>query len=96
MKEAELVSLKQTTFYIEGMDCPTEERLIRNRLRGVAGVEELSFNLMTREVTISHRFVDEVALVSALESIGMAPRPAPPEPAPDALQESIFALPGMC
>lgn len=96
MKEAQQAVLKQTTFYIEGMDCPTEEQLIRHRLGGMAGVEELSFNLMTREVTVSHRAVHEVELARALESIGMAPRPASPGPPPGALQESIFSLPGMC
>lgn len=96
MKEAQPAVLKQTTFYVEGMDCPTEEQLIRRRLGGMAGVEELSFNLMTREVTVSHRAMDEVELVGALESIGMAPRPTSPGPPPGALQESIFSLPGMC
>ena len=33
-------------FLIQKMDCPTEERLIRDRLEGMAGVEVLSVNLL--------------------------------------------------
>lgn len=35
-------------FLIQKMDCPTEERLIRDKLEGIAGNEALSFNLYAR------------------------------------------------
>ena len=38
--------MKQTLFYIAKMDCPTEEQLIRNRLKSVDGIDGLDFNLM--------------------------------------------------
>ncbi len=31
--------MKQSTFYVAGMDCPTEEQLIRNRLARMESVE---------------------------------------------------------
>lgn len=60
-------------YRIDNMDCPVEEQLIRNRLKGVAGVERLEFNLIERELTVFHLLTDERAVVEALESIGMAP-----------------------
>ena len=35
-------------FRIEQMDCPTEERLIRQKLEPMAGVARLDFNLLSR------------------------------------------------
>ena len=34
-------------FLIQKMNCPTEENLIRDRLEGVAGIEDLRFNLVS-------------------------------------------------
>lgn len=35
-------------FHIPDMDCATEEQLIRNGLRGVAGISALDFDLLAR------------------------------------------------
>lgn len=43
-----------TVLRIEKMDCPTEESLIRDKLRGMAGITDLQFNLMQRTLTIRH------------------------------------------
>ncbi|MDN0074303.1 heavy metal translocating P-type ATPase [Crenobacter sp. SG2303] len=56
---------------IEAMDCPTEERLIRNKLEAMDGVARLDFNLIGRELTVHHRHVDTGLFFRALESIGM-------------------------
>jgi hypothetical protein len=37
-----------------GIDCPTEERLIRNKLAGIARL----FSLMTRKPTVQHTLTD--------------------------------------
>jgi len=55
------------------MDCPTEERLIRDRLEGMAGVEALSFNLIQRELTVAHRLSSIAPLVGALTALDMDP-----------------------
>jgi len=45
---------RQDQLHIENMDCPTEEALIRNKLKGFPGVTGLDFNLLQRTLTISH------------------------------------------
>jgi Cd2+/Zn2+-exporting ATPase len=58
---------------IDNMDCPTEERLIRNRLEGMDGVVRLDFNLINRELTVYHRLPDTQAVIAALSALDMAP-----------------------
>ena len=70
--------MKQSVFVISNMDCPTEEALIRKRLGSVPGIGELSFNLMTRRITVSHTLDDELIIQSALHEIGMNAVPALP------------------
>jgi Cd2+/Zn2+-exporting ATPase len=64
---------KETVYLIQKMDCPTEERLIRNTLESMQGIEELRFNLMQRELTVRHRLDDEAPIKDALADLGMAP-----------------------
>jgi Cd2+/Zn2+-exporting ATPase len=66
--------MKQSTFTIAGMDCPTEEQLIRNRLKNIEEIEKLDFDLMARELTVTHRLDDDRSLLSALESLGLGAR----------------------
>lgn len=66
------------------MDCPTEERLIRNRLEAMAGVVRLDFNLLERRLNVHHRLADPAAISAALHALDMAPseldaaQPTPP------------------
>ncbi len=60
-------------YRIDKMDCPTEERLIRNRLEAMTGVVRLDFNLMARELTVYHRLDDPQPIASALNGLDMAP-----------------------
>ncbi|PWB39897.1 MAG: heavy metal translocating P-type ATPase [Rhodocyclales bacterium] len=71
--------MKQSTFVIANMDCPTEEALIRKRLGAVPGIEELAFNLMERRLTVGHRLPDDGPILGALGEIGM--RAGPQQPA---------------
>ena len=60
-----------TTIVIQGMDCPTEEGLIRGKLQGMPGITGMEFNLVQRKLTLRH---DETALpnaLAALDSIGL-------------------------
>jgi Cd2+/Zn2+-exporting ATPase len=88
--------MSQSTFTIAGMDCPTEEQLIRRRLQGVAGVESLAFDLMARELTVSHRLADDAPILKALESLGMGARRKSDVPADQGNRRSLFRVPGMC
>ncbi|BAH74766.1 heavy metal translocating P-type ATPase [Solidesulfovibrio magneticus] len=75
-------------FRIEAMDCPTEERLIRKALEPMAGVKGLAFNLLGRELTVSHDLPATDAITAAIAALGMEAvpvdkrRPAGPESAP--------------
>ena len=66
---------------IEGMDCPTEEALIRDKLGKMEGIEALDFNLMQRKLTIRHKLDSDAPVQAALESIGMAGVPIASESA---------------
>ncbi|BAN50307.1 heavy metal translocating P-type ATPase [Metapseudomonas resinovorans] len=56
---------------IDAMDCPTEERLIRDALGKVPAIEALEFNLMQRLLRVRHRFDDAEPLQRLIESLGM-------------------------
>lgn len=58
-------------YRIANMDCPTEERLIRNKLDGMQGIARLDFNLMSRLLTVHHAVDSPGDIVAALTSIGM-------------------------
>ena len=58
-------------YRIENMDCPTEEALIRNKLKNFPGVTGLAFNLLQRTLTISHTLPSLEQVEEALKSIGM-------------------------
>ena len=68
----------KSVFFIAGMCCPTEQNIIRNRLRSFSGVERLDFNMMEREVAVSHELEDDGDIFAALSSLGLgAQRKAP-------------------
>lgn len=69
------MTMSETTFYIEKMDCPTEEQLIRSRLQGFEGIDGLSFDLLQRNLTIKHQLTDLASVLEALSGIGMTAEP---------------------
>lgn len=64
-----------TVFYIEKMDCPSEERQIRKRLGEIAGVESLGFDLAQHNLTVTHRLQDLEPVTTALAELGLPPAP---------------------
>ncbi len=60
-----------TVLRIEKMDCPTEESLIRDKLRGMAGITDLQFNLMQRTLTIRHAPDAIGPAVAAIGKLGL-------------------------
>ncbi|GAC1520371.1 MAG: heavy metal translocating P-type ATPase [Collimonas sp.] len=64
---------EQAVFLIRKMDCPTEEKLIRDKLRGMAGIEAMQFNLIQRELTVRHRLPSVAAIVATLKALDMEP-----------------------
>jgi Cd2+/Zn2+-exporting ATPase len=60
-----------TRYRIVNMDCPVEERLIRNRLGPMDGIARLDFDLMSRILTVHRNTSDTGDLAQALAAIGM-------------------------
>ncbi|MGC7403336.1 heavy metal translocating P-type ATPase [Pandoraea pneumonica] len=73
----------QARFRIDQMDCPTEERLIRDQLARQPGIDTLYFNLLKRELTVVFGAKASEAEVSrqsdvvadTLRKLGMTPVP---------------------
>ena len=46
--------MEKTVFKISGMDCPTEENLIRMKLEDISAIQNLDFDIPNRMVTVYH------------------------------------------
>ncbi len=46
--------ISKTTFKISKMDCPSEEQMIRMKLEGMDSIQQLSFDIPQRKLTIFH------------------------------------------
>ena len=60
-----------TTYRIENMDCPNEEKLIRSHLGAVEGVQDLDFDLAERTLSVKHLAETRAQIEQVLASIGM-------------------------
>ncbi|AIY42838.1 Lead, cadmium, zinc and mercury transporting ATPase [Collimonas arenae] len=63
----------EAVFLIQKMDCPTEEKLIRDRFKSMAGIEAMQFNLIQRELTVQHRLPSVDSIVATLKALDMEP-----------------------
>jgi Co/Zn/Cd efflux system component len=86
-------SARRSTFAVPGMDCPSEERLIRMALDG-AGVADLRFDLAARRLVVVHGGgADDV--LARLAPLGLGAQlvesaeAAPLEPAPDRGRDAL-------
>ncbi len=70
---------KRSVFIIDDMDCQAEEQLIRKRLGNMAGVCELSFDLIGRRLTVDHDLTDNGHILAALSEVGMNAKAEPEE-----------------
>jgi len=90
----ELAGTTRQRYFIAGMDCPTEEGLLRRQLGSQRGVVALEFDLINRLLDVHHRLADDAPLRAAIQSVGMtaepvaaeAPPPAPPPTVPASLR----------
>ncbi|WP_053976768.1 cation transporter [Mangrovimonas xylaniphaga] len=46
--------MEKTIFEISKMDCPSEENLIRMKLQGMPGIQQLDFDIPNRALTVFH------------------------------------------
>lgn len=70
--------MKSSTFNIEQMCCPAEERLIRNGLADIDEISNLEFNLISRTLTVTHSLPDVSPLIRAIAGLGMEARSLDP------------------
>jgi Cd2+/Zn2+-exporting ATPase len=73
---AQSAGTTKTVLAIPKMDCPTEEGLIRAKLKGMQGIDALEFNLVQRSLTLTHEPAALQTALAALNEIGM-PAEAP-------------------
>lgn len=63
----------RAVFLIQKMDCPTEEKLIRDQLVGMPGIDGLQINLTQRELTVQHRLLSIAPIIAKLKALDMEP-----------------------
>lgn len=76
--------LRRSVYQAPGMDCPSEERLIRLALDGLESVVALDFDLAERRLTIWHRGEAE-AVTGRLAPLGLGARLIETTPPPEGL-----------
>ncbi|MFN5047737.1 heavy metal translocating P-type ATPase [Roseateles sp.] len=93
---------RRSRLHIAGMDCPTEEALLRQALAPLQGVSALHFDLMGRVLSVDHNLSDEAPLLRAIEATGMqakaleaAAQPPAPAPAVSRRQRWMMGLAGV-
>ena len=57
-----LAGTTRQRYFIAGMDCPTEEGLLRKQLQGKDGLVALEFDLINRLLDVHHRLPDDAPL----------------------------------
>ena len=63
--------MKSTIFNIPGLCCPAEEKLIRNKLKHIDGIDKLEFNFISQELTLTHNSIDSNIIINAIKDGGM-------------------------
>jgi len=63
----------QAVLLIQKMDCPTEEKLIRDRFQKMEGIVGMQFNLMARELTVQHTLPSTEEIVRTLKKLDLEP-----------------------
>jgi Co/Zn/Cd efflux system component len=61
----------KTEFHLPGMDCPTEERIVRMKIEHDTGVRQLIFELSNRRLFVIHEAGREHIILKELETLGM-------------------------
>lgn len=74
-----------TEFSMPGMDCPSEERLIRMKLDALTEITELTFDLPGRTLSVRHEG-DPSRILEHLQSLGMGAAVASTRPAGEATE----------
>jgi Cd2+/Zn2+-exporting ATPase len=92
---------QQVVYFIEEMDCPSEERQLRSALEPLEGVQAVDFDLRAHTLTVSHSLADTDSIARTIEGLGMqpiekaegSPAPAAGEPVPVVASHAPLAAP---
>ena len=68
-----VASLNTVRYRIVQMDCPTEEKLLRDKLSRLPGVQALEFNLMQRVLTVTRLPEAQAAVTAGIRELGFTP-----------------------
>jgi Cd2+/Zn2+-exporting ATPase len=68
------MSTATAVFRIQKMDCPTEEKLIQDRLGHMEGIVSLRFDLLQRELTVQHTLGSPATILTALAKLDLDPK----------------------
>lgn len=63
--------MKSTILNIPGLCCSSEEKLIKNKLKNIEGIDKLEFNFINQELTITHGLIDVDLIIAAIKACGM-------------------------
>ncbi|MEW9680687.1 heavy metal translocating P-type ATPase [Pseudomonas sp. TE50-2] len=66
------------TFSIAQMCCPSEQTMIEAKLKKLAGIHGLEFNMMNRTMGVWHELPDPQPIVAAVRALGMEAVPLAP------------------
>jgi len=61
----------KSEFIISGMDCPSEERMIRMKLESAEGIRKLDFDIPKRGLTVLHTSNNVDTIKKLLDELGM-------------------------
>ncbi|MBI2791828.1 MAG: heavy metal translocating P-type ATPase [Gammaproteobacteria bacterium] len=62
----------KTVFSVPELDCPSEEKLIRNSLKRISDIENIECNFLSRELIVTHSLTDTAIIEKAIQALGMA------------------------
>lgn len=64
---------RETTLFVEGMDCADESAVIEKALRSASGVLDVQFNLVAQAVTVRHRLTTQ-QVIDLIKGTGFSAR----------------------
>ena len=71
--------MKSERYRLPGMDCPTEERIVRGALARVPGITEVLVDLIDRTIEVQHELPDPAPIRTTLEGLNLGlGKEAPP------------------
>lgn len=63
--------IMQTIFKVSGLDCSSEEKVLRNALKNISGVKNIHCNFVTQELTVEHDFENISIIEKAILKSGL-------------------------